>query len=272
MDYEAQYNNRARVPEHGRIIERWMREAPRYREEAAWEPGLRYGDSERQTVDIFRPPEAAADAAMFVFIHGGYWQGLEGRTFSHLARGLNERGFAVAIPTYDLCPQVSVGDIIEQMRRCCLWLHDRTQQPLVVSGHSAGGHLAAAMLATDWARQRTGPAPHPVRAAFAISGLFELEPLCATSLNDALKMTPQTARAASPALWPAPAGTRFAAWVGELESSEFHRQSTDICKTWGDGGVETSHVAVPGANHFTVIDDLGDPDSAMVEALAALGR
>src|SRR5262249_52914501 len=145
IDYEAEYNNRARVPEHPGVMAGWGKDAADYR--AQHPPRLlRYGSGERHRIDLFT---GTSDGPIVVFIHGGYWQALDGSSFSHCARGLNAHGISVAVPTYDLCPAVSVGDIVTQMRMAGRELAN-LGQPLVVSGHSAGGHLAACMLATDW--------------------------------------------------------------------------------------------------------------------------
>src|SRR4051794_25769729 len=155
--YDVQYNNRARVPEHPALILEWERDAAAYRDAARSRHTLvRYGDGERQTIDVFGPERVGADAATVVFVHGGYWQSMHPSVVSHLARGLNAHGITVAVPGYDLCPQVRVGDIVEQLRLACRVLACRVlagraladQGPLVATGHSAGGHLAACLLAT----------------------------------------------------------------------------------------------------------------------------
>ncbi len=119
IDYEVEYNNRARVPEHPQIFERWQRDAAAYRAELSKdhraELGLKYGDSPRQTIDLFKP-RGSDTGKLALFIHGGYWRSLEPSTFSHMARGMNERGITVAVSGYDLCPQVSIGDIIRRPR------------------------------------------------------------------------------------------------------------------------------------------------------------
>ncbi|MGF6432128.1 alpha/beta hydrolase [Bradyrhizobium elkanii] len=204
-----------------------------------------------------------------VFIHGGYWQALDGSSSSHCARGLNGHGISVAVPSYDLCPNVTVGDIIGEMRAACRELA-RLGRPLVVSGHSAGGHLAACMLATDWPAYDASLPKDLVRAAYAISGLFELEPLVGTSINKALGLDRATARAASPLSWTPPAGATLDAVVGGTESAEYHRQSRTIVEVWGKAGVATQFGVVPDANHFTAIAPLADPGSAMVARLKQL--
>jgi arylformamidase len=274
IDYEVEYDNRARVPEHPEIFAGWTRDAEDYRalamQERRAELGLAYGESPRQFIDLFSPrPDVTAPLALFV--HGGWWRSLEPAMFSHMARGLNAHGVAVAVAGYDLCPHVAIADIIEQIRHACLFLWLRTKQRLLVYGHSAGGHLAGAMLATDW------PTLYPkagdlVPAAYSISGVFDLSPLTGISVNQDLRLDANSAREVSPLTWPAPKGHTFDAVVGGLESSEFLRQSQAIADTWGKAGVATRYEAIPGVNHFTVINALADPQSAMVARLAELAK
>ncbi len=273
LDYEAEYNNRARVPEHPDIFARWARAAEDYRaqsmQQRRTELGLSYGESPRQFIDLFSPQAGAAGAPLALFIHGGYWRSLDPSLFSHMARGLNARGVSVAIVGYDLCPHVTIAEIIEQIRHACLFLWLRTRRRMVVYGHSAGGHLAGTMVATDWATLYP-KAADLVPAAYSISGLFDLAPLVEVSMNQDLRLDEQSARAVSPLYWPAPNGRVFDAVVGSLESSEFLRQSRVIADAWGKGGVATRFEAVAGMNHFTVIDALSDPASTMVGRLAEL--
>lgn len=275
IDYEAEYNNRARVPEHPQIFAAWPREAAAYRDETTaakrTELAIRYGATARQTIDLFSPPDAAA-APLALFIHGGWWRSLEPSSFSHLARGLNQRGVMVALAGYDLAPQARIAHIIEQMRGACLCLWRRFGRRVLVFGHSAGGHLAACMLASDWKALAPDAPADLVPAAYSISGVFDLTPLVGISINQDLRLDGDEARRVSPLFWPAPAGRPFDAVVGALESSEFLRQSRVIAETWGKAGVATRYEAVAGTNHFTVLDALTDPQSAMVSRIAALAR
>jgi arylformamidase len=266
VDYEVEYNNRARVPEHPALIEGWARDAAAYRAQHA-PRRIAYGSGSRHIIDLFE----GGEGPIVVFIHGGYWQALDGSFFSHCARGLNERGVTVAVPSYDLCPAVTIADIIEQIRHASREL-GRLGRPLVMSGHSAGGHLAACMLATDWARFDASLPKKPVIAAYAISGLFELEPLVGTSINTALRLDAAAARAASPLFWKPPTGATLDAVVGEAESAEYHRQSRAIVDIWGKAGVATRFGTVSDANHFTVIAPLVDPASPMVARLRELAQ
>jgi arylformamidase len=274
LDLEAEYNNRARVPDHGDIFLRWAREAEDYRAEmlkaGRAELGLAYGDTPRQTIDLFAAAQAEG-APLAMFVHGGWWRSLEPSSFSQMARGLSANGATVAVVGYDLCPNVSIAAIIEQIRRACAFLWQRLGRRMLVYGHSAGGHLAAAMVATDWASLYPKAPPDLVPAGWAVSGVFDLSPLVGISVNQDLRLDAEEARRQSPVYWPLPAGRVFDAVVGGLESSEFKRQSELIAKTWG-GKVETRYEEVAGTNHFTVIDALADPQSAMTRRVAELAR
>jgi len=267
VNYEVEYNNRARVPENPVIMAGWARDAAAWREtnRSRWRV-IPYGAGERHRIDFF---SGGGEGPIVVFIHGGYWQALDGSFFSHLAAGLNAHGVDVAIPSYDLCPAVSIGDIIGQMRSASRELA-KLGRPLVVSGHSAGGHLAACMLATDW-RALDGTLPEGlVTAAYAISGLFDLRPLVTTSINNALKLDDASARAASPLFWKPPAHGTLDAVVGGQESAEYFRQSHLIVDAWGAAGLATRFGTVSDANHFTAIAPLADPNSPMVSRLEEL--
>lgn len=268
IDYEAEYNNRARVPEHPGIIEGWARDAAAFRAAATMEADLAYGSRPRNRVDLFFPSAGGSVERLAVFIHGGYWQGLDKSFFSYLARGPLAHGIAVAVPAYTLCPEVGIGDIITEMRDLVGFLYGRYGLPMAVSGHSAGGHLAAALLATDWTAMGLPEAVVP--AAQPISGVFDLAPLVPTSLNAALKLDSVEAGRLSPLNWAAPAGLDLHAWVGGAESDEFLRQSREIVDEWVEGGVRAEYFESDGANHFTVIAPLADPQSDMTRDLAAL--
>jgi arylformamidase len=265
VDYEVEYNNRARVPENPALISGWARDAAAYRERHAPRP-IAYGPGVRNMIDFF---PGDREGPIVVVIHGGYWQALDGSFFSHLAGGLNAHGISVAIPSYDLCPDVTVEEIIQQMRTASRELA-RLGQPLVLSGHSAGGHLAACMLATDWPGFDASLPKDLVIAAYAISGLFDLGPLVETSINKAMRLDAAAARAVSPLFWKAPARGSLDAVVGENESAEYFRQSRTIVERWVAAGIATRFGTVPDANHFTAIAPLADPQSPMVSRLREL--
>ena len=265
LDFEAEYNNRARVPDHPAIIAGWQEQSAAYRSTARCELDVAYDTGERNRYDLFFP-SGPADSGLHLFIHGGYWQGLDRAFFSHCATGLNARGRTVAICSYSLCPAVRIPDIVGEIRRCVAHLWHRFGRTMTVSGHSAGGHLVAEMLATDWSAVDRGLPAVPVTKGVPVSGLFDLRPLVTTSLNGALDLDEASALASSPAFKTPTPGTSLVTVVGEAESSEFHRQNSVIAEAWGPKGIAIEHQVVAGANHFTVIAPYADMASPLVEA------
>jgi len=263
---ESEYNNRAKVPEHGAIMAGWARDAASFRAaHAGAEIALKYGPSDRQVLDIFWPgagggPGTGRDTPLAMFIHGGYWQALDKESFSHLAHGFNANGIALAVPSYDLCPNVSLDVLTEQIREAAAFLIARHGRNIYATGHSAGGHLTAMLMATDFYARGI---PGKIYGGYAISGLFDLEPLIHTSINTGLKLDTAQARALSPLHLPPPEG-KLRAFVGALEGEEYASQSRRIAKAWhGTWGF------IPGANHFTAIAPLTAPDSEMMKTIAA---
>ena len=273
IDYEVEYNNRARVPEHPQIFARWTSDGAAYREEATKEGraeiGLKYGPSPRQTIDIFKP-NGGANGPLALFIHGGYWRSLEPSSFSQMARGMNAHGVTVAVSGYDLAPQVSIGQIVEQTQQACLYLWKRLNKRIMVSGHSAGGHLAACMVATDWTK--LGAPADLAPTGYAISGLFDLAPLLHLATNADFKLDAAEARRISPLFWPLVRGKVLDAVVGGDESSEFLRHSKSIADDWRERGAQTRYEALPGMNHFTICDPMTDANSAMTKRLVELAK
>ena len=264
INYPKEYDNSGRVADSETLVDAYIEDAATFREQTKHaQYDLSYGPQPRNKLDIFWPGKER-DCPIVVFIHGGYWQRLDRSAFSHMAMGLNSVGVAVAIPSYTLAPDISVSGIINEMRRTCLTLYQTYKRRLTVIGHSAGGHLAACMIATDW--QAIHPdLPHDlVASGMGISGLYDLLPLLQTPVNDALGMDEAGALAASPMSWLPDAMHRFEAWVGADESGEYHRQSRELAAHWTLLGTPTDYVSVKDANHFTIIHDLTKSDSYMV--------
>jgi len=270
LDLEAEYNNRRRVPEHTEHAARWQAASAAYRKTARAELDQPYGPRDRNRYDLFLA--ADAKAPLVVYIHGGYWQRGDRKDYSFLAKDLNAAGIDVVLPSYSLCPAVTVTDIIGEMRQCFAAVWKKTGKYPVVSGNSAGGHLTGAMVGTDWSKVSGVPADL-VRSGVAISGVFDVAPLIPTSINELARLDEKSARDASPLLWPLPPKDRtLIAAVGGDESPEFLRQSRVIAETWGRAGLTTEYLVVPGTNHFTVVDELNKPGSALFAAVARLAR
>lgn len=258
---DAQYNARARIPEHVQIFERWANASALAREQSDCAIDLPYGDGPNETLDVFRTEQP--DAPVFVFVHGGYWRSLDKRDHSFVAPALVDAGAMVVVPNYALCPSVTIDQITLQMVQALAWTFRHAQEyggdprRIVVGGHSAGGHLAAMMLSCQWERVAPDLPADLVKSALSISGLFELEPIRHTPfLAPDLRLTAASAMRLSPALMPAPQGT-LAALVGGNESEEFLRQNALIRQAWGEPAVPVCE-AVPGTHHLTVVHDLAD--------------
>ncbi len=254
-DLEAGYNNRAACPDHPAVMARWKAQAQAAR--AAHPPTvLRYGPGPLETIDLF---DAGPGTPIVAFIHGGYWQALDPSWFSWIAPPLLAHGISIAIPAYDLCPEVSLATIVDQMRTATALLTERAGGPPVLVGHSAGGHLAACLLSEGRAER-----------AVSISGVFDLRPLVHTSINTALRLDPPEAARLSPLGWTVPEGAVLDCIVGGGETSEFLRQSRTMAEVWGAGGAQTRFEALGTLDHFTVLGPLADPDSTLVARIADL--
>jgi arylformamidase len=254
LDYEAEYNNPLKVPGHPAIIAGWARDGAAFRmAHTQKELDLSYGPSPRQAMDVFWPGAARA-GRIALFLHGGYWQKLDRFFFSHAARGLLAHGVAVAVASYDLCPQVTLAEIVAEIAVAATFLRDRYGRLDLAFGHSAGGHLSATLLAAGL-----------VPAALPISGVFDLVPLVSTSINEALRLNAAEALRLSPMFVPRPAAGRMHAVVGGEEGVEFTRQSREMAQAWGG-----TWEALPGHDHFTICDELISPESRTVLAAMRL--
>lgn len=273
---EAEYNVRAAIPEHPRIFADWAERsrAARVRQNAVLDRP--YGGTAGETLDLFLAPNR--HAPINAFIHGGYWQSRDKSEFSFLADGLVPSGVNVAVLNYGLCPSVSLSTIVAQIRGAFLWLwrnaraYGADPDQLHVSGHSAGGHLAAMLLATDWrSLDETAPADL-VRSGLSISGLFDLDPLRGTSLNRALALDAATARSLSPIFMDPNGCHPLVLAVGEAESGSFHDQSARMAAAWGRFGVPIERLNLSGCHHLTAVDELARAGSPLHAAALRVMR
>ena len=260
---DRMYNNRELVPDHPEHFRRWAAWSADALRTQRREIDVRYGGGPNQHLDIF--PAADAGAPVLVFIHGGYWRALDKREHAFVAPPFTREGACVVIPNYALCPAVTVPQIVLQLVQALAWTwrHIRNYggDPgrITVAGHSAGGHLAAMMLACDWTAHARDLPAGLVQRALSISGLFDLEPIMHTPfLQPTLQLTAGQVLMASPALLPPPARGTLATVCGGAESGEFLRQNELIRAAWGERAVPVCE-ALPGLNHFSVLDALVEP-------------
>ncbi len=280
---DAQYNNRARVPDHAQVLARWAEASALVRRVGPARLDLRYGTGAGETVDVFpTTTPAAGGAPVLVFIHGGYWRALDKADHSFVAPAFNAAGALVVVPNYALCPAVTVEHIALQMTRLVAWVVRHAAEfggdasRIALVGHSAGGHLATMLLSCRWKDVAADLPAQPVAGTLSISGLYDLEPLRhAPFLQADLKLTPAAVARLSPAFFARPQGAKFSpklyTVVGLDESDEFLRQNRLIRDVWGPTAVPVCET-LAGANHFTVLQGLADPQGRLHElALRLLG-
>ena len=262
-DWDDAYENGRNIPGGSDYPAAWEGPSASFRANANSRLDISYGEGERCCYDLFLP--AGAPKGLFVFVHGGYWMALDKSYWSHLAAGPVARGWAVAMPSYDLCPHVTIAEITAQIGAAITHAAGKISGPVVLSGHSAGGHLVTAMMCEDT------PLDESVRRRLAhvlsISGLHDLRPLTFMWRKEALKLDMDTAIASSPALKRPLNGVWLTTWVGGGERQEFLRQSELLSNIWTGLGCLTQNVVAPNRHHFNVIDALADPDGPMLHTV-----
>lgn len=257
--FEQQYNNRAAVVDHPRYLQSWKSRSEYYKNNNQGFLNLAYGTTARQVLDIF-PVDTRRKSPVHIFIHGGYWQALDKNSFSFMAETFNRHGECAVILGYDLCPTVSIAEIVEQMKQAVLWIVNNIQsyggdsQQIQISGHSAGAHLLAMLLTTDWSE--FGLDTYPFQRLNGISGLYDLQPLIQTSVNRGLGLDRTTALQLSPLygdIWKPEKKLQLNLLVGELESKEYKMQSSRLAVSWQDHLTIEYH-EIPDAHHFSIVD------------------
>jgi len=255
-DLDAAYANVPAIPGGAQYPARWTVAAQAFRDRARAALGLPYGDSPRQAFDLFHPEGTAH--GLCVFVHGGYWLRFDRSFWSHLAAGPLARGWAVAMPSYDLCPDVRISDITRQIARAVTVAGERVAGPIALTGHSAGGHLVARMAVP-------GVLPSEVAARLChvlpISPVADLRPMLRTSMNAQFRLDRTAAEAESP-VFMGPLPVPVTVWVGGAELPAFLDQARWLSQAWA-APLEIAE----GRHHFNVIEALADPTSAMVARL-----
>lgn len=274
--HDRMYNNRALVPEHAQHFERWKRASQAARENSECILDVAYGEGAGDRVDVFPAPRARAQTV--VFIHGGYWRSLDKSDHSFVAAPFQEAGACVMVPNYDLCPAVTIPQIVMQAARAVAWAwkhapdYGGDPRQVTLMGHSAGGHLAAMLLECDWQALDPDLPSDVATKALSLSGLHDLHPIMRTPfLQGSLHLTPEDALRCSPALMPAPRGSTLYAVCGGDESPEFIRQNRLIRDAWGEEVVQVCE-ALPGLQHFSILEALATPGQLQQLALELMWR
>lgn len=262
--YESEYNNGNKIKNAPAYFEQWIKDSAAARESLNCQLDLSYGEGNRETIDLFF---AENSTKWLVFIHGGYWQSATKELFSFIAPPIVESGYNVALVEYHLCPEVTIPVITEQCGKAIAWLYhhasdyDKPCEKMIIAGNSAGGHLTAMMFATDW--QQYDMPTSVIEGGIAISGLFDLEPLIETTINERLNLDAESARAISPIHFKPTVNAPMVVAVGGLEGSEFERQSRLIHEAEAWKNVAQAPISIENKHHFDVADLIMDTSSVM---------
>ncbi|MFB9953117.1 alpha/beta hydrolase [Rhizobium puerariae] len=268
-DWDNAYANGINIPQGDRWPAAWVEPARRYREELAAagraKLGLAYGERPRNRFDLFLPEDTPE--GLVVFVHGGFWIGLDNGYWSHYAQGAVARGYAVAMPSYTLAPENRIAGITVEIGKAVEAAAGAIDGPVRLIGHSAGGHLVTRMISA------TSPLPEAVRGRIAntvsLSGLHDLRPLINLSSNARMRIDREEAYEESPALLEPLPGARVTCWAGAGERAEFIRQNALLASIWKGLGAETEAVEEPDKHHFNVLDGMADPTHPLMKALFA---
>lgn len=266
-DWDGAYTNGANIAGGDRWPGAWVKPAQAYRDallaEGRAKLDIAYGDQPRNRFDLFLPETAAK--GLVVFVHGGYWLALDKSFWSHLAAGPVASGYAVAMPSYTLCPEARISGIVKDIAAAISKAAHLVDGPVILTGHSAGGHLVARMVS---ASSPLDPAvAKRIRHVVSISGLHDLRPIMSTAMNGTLAIDEAEALAESPALLRPVDKARITCWVGGSERAEFLRQNALLANIWTGLGARTKAIVEPDRHHFNVIDGLADPDHGLTRAL-----
>lgn len=272
---EREYNARAMIPDHPQIFARWAERGAATRRLRACLIDLPFGDTAAERLDLF--PARKDSAPLLVYIHGGYWRSLDKSDFSWIAPPFVNHGVAVALTNYGLAPKSPMEDIVRQSLRALAWLYRNADRlgfdptRIYVSGHSAGAHLVAMMMAAIWPAFAPDLPADLVKGGLAVSGIYDLEPLLhAPFVNADLQLTRKRVVPLSPALMPPATSAPLYTAVGALESSEFGRQTELLESAWRQNFVR--EVPMPDLHHLNVIEELANPASPLFGAALEMIR
>jgi len=266
---EREYNNRALVPQHPAFFARWDKDSAYVRATLECEIDVPYGADARHRIDLFPAPTARGT---LLFLHGGYWRSLDKSVFSWLAAPYVAAGISVAMPNYRLAPTVRIDDIVEDAVAATNWLalngpkHRMATERIVVSGHSAGGHLTAAIFATPWSRLQFDPAR--IAGGVPISAIVDFAPIRRFSFNSDFRLDEAAVRRLDLHTRPPTVLAPLVVAVGGSESSEFVRQSRLLADAWR--AQLRSLLVLPGHNHFSVVDAFAERGQPLHDATLAL--
>ena len=267
---DAQYNLRPRHPDFQDFLDRYEQESERVRKSYPCQTDIAYGEKDGERLDIF--PAAKPNAPVQLFIHGGYWQMLDKKINRFVAEPFVKSGCAVVLVNYTLAPQAGMDEIVRQNRAAIVWTYNNASTfngdptRIYLSGHSAGGHLVAMMMCTDWSDGWEVPADI-IKGGCCISGIFDLEPIRLCYLNEALGMDAEVSRQNSP-VYHLPKGSGpLIISVGSLETDEYLRHASEFSNALDDAGYPCDEITLPGHHHYSIVLELGKVESPLTKAV-----
>lgn len=270
-ELDAQYNCRAMVPDAEDWVSRWAEESSLATEQLDHRFDVAYGDGEGEQLDIF--PAGKPNSPVMVFIHGGYWRAMDKDVHRFVARSFVPAGISLVSINYALAPSVRMDEIVRQNRAALAWVYRNAAtfggdpDRIYVSGHSAGGHLTTMMMATDWEAFEAGLPSDLVKGGCPISGLYDLEPIRHTYLNEDVRLDEDEAERNSPLRYPPRGPQWMVITAGSLESDEFHRLQRELADAWRAEGLRVTEVESPKMHHFNVVAELGRGESPLFQAV-----
>lgn len=271
---DAQYNTRLQVPGYADYLDRWELLSRETEQNLPVKKDIPYGYLQRERLDIY--PSLQPHSKTLIFIHGGYWQMLDKSMFQFIANGFHSYGITTVLITYPLAPEVSIDQIVLSCRSAIHWVYHNIfafngdPHQMYVAGHSAGGHLAAMLMATDWRLFEQGLPSNLLRGICAVSGLFNLVPIHLSYINKIVKMDMETAKSNSPVRLQPLNSCPFILAVGEAESAEFNDQSKELYTCWKNQGLNHQLLQLPGQNHYSIAEAIVDPRSSLHQGLLQL--
>jgi arylformamidase len=271
---DTQYNNRLHVPDYADYLNRWELLSRQTEQKLPVVKDIPYGNAKRERLDIY--PSLQRQSKTLIFIHGGYWQMLDKSMFHFIANGFHSYGVTTVLLTYPLAPEVAIGQIVLSCRKAMKWLHSNLSafngdpHQMYVAGHSAGGHLAAMLMATDSQLFEPALSANMLKGICTVSGLFNLVPIHLSYINNVLKMDIETAKCNSPLRLEPSNSCPLVVAVGEAETAEFKDQSKELYTCWKNKAADNQLLEVPGQNHYSIAESIIDPQSSLHQALRQL--
>ena len=268
-ELDAQYNNRAHVPDYENYYERWKPACAEILTNFENHLDLPYGNRARERIDLILP-EGRGPHPIQLYIHGGYWMSRSKSDQTFLAKPFVETGVAFGLIEYDLIPDVRIIDITRQCRTAAAWIYENAHSygldanQIYVSGHSAGGHLTAMLALTDWTAFGKCPT-NLMKGGCAISGIYDLNPIKLSYMQDILSFNTTEVVENSPILSDNVPKTPLIITVGAAETDEFRRQSKAFSDDWYTKGGNCSFLEQSSSNHFSILDELGDREGKLAQ-------